>query len=89
MFGEKVSQFNPIAGGCVYKRVLVYFTRHLSDETFLPFWRYSVVIDKRESVRCVPAKGAIESVINIVGLLVSLVNAIYNLIMKIFFGTSY
>ena len=47
------------------------------------------MIDKREGVRCVPAKGAIESVINIIGLLVSLVNAIYNLIMKIFFGTSY
>ncbi len=44
---------------------------------------------KREHMRDVPARAAIESVINIIGLLVSLVNAIYNLIMKIFFGTAY
>lgn len=45
-------------------------------------------MNKCGTVRRVPAKAAIESVISIIGLLVSLVDAIYNLIMKIFFGIS-
>jgi hypothetical protein len=34
----------------------------------------------------VPARAAIDSVLSIIGMLVSLADAIYNLFMKIFFG---
>ncbi len=45
-------------------------------------------MQKLAEVRRVPAKAAIESVLNIISVIVSLVDAFYTLIMKIFFGSA-
>jgi len=46
-------------------------------------------MQNHKSVRCIPARAAsIEGVLNIVTVIVSLLDALYTLIMKIFFGTA-
>jgi hypothetical protein len=45
-------------------------------------------MQKCDNARRVPARAAIESWINLVGGIVALIDAIYTLIMKVFFGAA-
>ncbi len=51
--------------------------------------RETLGMKKFQNMRSIPAPAAIESVLSIVSTLISLVNAVYNLIMKIFFGITF